>query len=245
MRKRLAKRISPPELNSALHASGAIHALARCLSCLATAAILATEVPAQMIGLPVLQNAFTGPGVAAGINAGAGGGDETYALAGSWGPRGGRVQLVAGGGVFVPSEGESAATVGLRAAVPISTPWTGRPTSRFGLAPFAGAGGMRTMGTNVLQFPIGVAVGWRAGLGARRALSIYAAPAYSWIRVSAVDEENDFSDASSLFRIGLGVDLTLTDRLGFTAGFETGSVADGEAPGPRGGIFGFGAAYAF
>jgi len=133
-------------------------------------AALAPAAHGQMPGLPVLQNAFVSPGMAAAVNAGGGSGATTYAAALGWAPGSARFQISVGGGALV-SSGETGATVGLRAAMPVFAFMGGN----LGVAAFAGVGGGKgareAQGRPGLgQLPIGAAVGYRRGLGATRGL---------------------------------------------------------------------------
>jgi hypothetical protein len=195
-----------------------------------------------MLGFPVLQNAFTPPGIAAAVNVGTGSDATGYGAAGSWAPGRGRIQLVAGVGAAVPDEGSTTATYGGRLAVPITTPWTGRPENRFGLAVFAGAGGARQEGVSMVRIPVGASLGWRRALGTTRALSMYAAPFYSWNRASATDLD---AVTQGLVRLSIGVDVTASRNIGVSLGYELGAKAELGEPGATGGIFGAGVAYAF
>ncbi|HEX3159959.1 MAG TPA: hypothetical protein VHQ45_15680 [Gemmatimonadaceae bacterium] len=203
---------------------------------------LATPAAAQMTGFPVLQNAFTPPGIAVAVNVGTGSDVTGYGAAGSWAPGRGRIQLMLGVAAAVPDEGSTTATFGGRLAVPITTPWTGRPVNRFGLAVFAGTGGTRQEGVTTIQIPVGASVGWRRALGTTRALSIYAAPFYSWNRASSADIDDV---TKGLVRMSIGMDFAASRNIGLSLGYELGSTAELGEPGATGGILGAGVAYAF
>jgi hypothetical protein len=196
---------------------------------------------AQLPGLPVLQNAFVGPGFAAALNAGGGGGATAYAAALGWAPGSARFQVSIGAGAHV-SEGETGGAFGARIAVPVFSLMNGN----LGIAAFAGVGGAqgpRVQGARVGlgQAPIGAAVGYRRALGATRGVSIYAAPFFGYFR-------NDFGDrteSAGLFRVSIGGDFALTRAIGLTAGVEAGATRSGDGPGAAGVIWGAGVSYAF
>ena len=221
------------------------------LAALTLAALaLPAQAAAQLPELPVLQNGFTRPGFAAAVNFGAADESSTLALAGGWSPGAGRLQFSGGIGVFQPPGDESSrASAGARVAFAVPTPWTGKPTSALGLTAFGGIGGSWREGGTLLQVPVGVGIGYRRGIGATRALSVYATPFYTFVRRTAEDEtddpEADDDTRSNLFRTSVGVDFTLTRAIGLTAGYEFGAKAEAGRPGPRGGIFGAGLSYAF
>jgi hypothetical protein len=217
---------------------------------LAAAAILVSwsaEAGAQMPGLPVLQNAFVGPGLAAAANAGGGPGGTAYAAAIAWAPRSARLQVSLGVGSFV-SDGDAGGAFGARVAMPIFS----MMGDALGIGAFAGIGGAQ--GPRVLnarvglgQVPFGASVGYRRALGATRGFSVYAAPFAAYYR-------NDFGDESQsawLFRVSLGGDFALTRAIGITAGLEAGGGGGGGGggddgdPGPSGVVWGGGISYAF
>jgi hypothetical protein len=200
------------------------------------------DAEAQLPGLPVLQNAFVAPGLAAAVNAGGGSGATAYAAAVGWAPRSGRFQVSLGAGVFV-SSGNTGGAFGLRAAVPVFSMMGGD----LGVAGFVGVGGAQ--GPQVPQrgraglgqVPLGAAVAYRRALGATRGFSVYAAPFAGFFR-------NDFGDAgtesATLFRVSVGGDFAFTQAIGVTAGLEAGASRD-DGPGPSGVVWGVGVSYAF
>lgn len=210
----------------------------------ALAAATTPEVLAQTPGLAVLQNAWANPGITAAVDAGFGGGTSTFAGAAAWAPSSARFQLSLAAGVRNVSGTGAAATGGARIAVPFWSTGSGK----LGVAGFAGVGSSKLASdTNVAgvsavlsQVPIGVAVGYRMRLGATRGLSVYASPFYAlWRRdLPAVDSTArqpavaGTKTTNGLFRIGLGVDVGLTSRLGVTGGIELGATrANGAGPG--------------
>src|SRR5918999_255677 len=95
-------------------------------------------VQGQLPGLPVLQNAFVGPGLAAAVNGGGGSGSSAYAAALGWSPRSARFQVSIGAGAHVGG-GETGGAFGARVAVPVFSFRNGS----LGVAAFAGVGGAR------------------------------------------------------------------------------------------------------
>lgn len=203
---------------------------------LVSALALARPVAAQMPGQPVIQNAFTNPGWAFGVNYGDSDAALGYGAAVAWGNATAKFGLSAGGGLWDPSQGENVFAWGARAM------WS---PLRFagaqgGAAVFAGIGGARQDLVDVVEVPIGVAAGFRTSLGGNRGLSVYAAP---FVRVSRADLGGGDAETSSLFRASIGVDAAVLPKVGVTVGYEFGSTADAGKPGPSGGIFGIGVSY--
>jgi len=194
---------------------------------------------AQMLGVPVLQNAFSNPGVTVAANFGSGDDATTYGAAASWAPTSGRVQLSGGLGLFDPDGGDSRVTLGLRAAGPLPLPG-GLSAAGFGASVFGGVGGARVEGATVLRVPLGVGLGYRRALGTRRGISGYVTPFYSWTRISG----GGASASGGVFRVSFGADIAVLPELGVTVGYETGAEADAGDPGPTGGLLGIGLSYA-
>lgn len=176
---------------------------------------------AQVPGLPVLQNAFSNPGLALGANLGSGGGQSYMGLAAAWGLGAGRFQVSAGAGAQRANEASRGA-YGARAAMNV---WTSRGGS-LGVGAFGGfGGGPRTRDNGVvtnpaiLTVPAGATVGYRRALGATRGFSVYASPLYRWTRVT----NDDVSGSDGVFRFSLGLDVGITRALGATVGTEFGS----------------------
>ena len=207
------------------------------------------QAGAQMPGVPVLQNGFVRPGAAAALNYGTAEGGDVVAVAGAWTPASSRFQLTLGLGLLSPEVGDRGTTTGVRAAVPNGTPWTGRPSSAFGLAVFAGVGGTRTTADGdaqgIVQVPAGIGVGYRRRIGETRALALFLTPSYTWTRRTGAEAADGLGDESNLFRTAIGGDLMMTERIGVTAGYEFGATAGNGAPGATGGIFGLGVSYIF
>jgi hypothetical protein len=113
-------------------------------------------------------------------------------------------------------------------------------TGRGGIALFGGVGNASADSTSLLQVPGGVGVGWRMGLGATRALSVYGTGTYLWARAKVGDE----STSKGNFRFAVAGDVTVIRNLALTVGFE-GGASDDEAVGQSGSIFGAGLSWAF
>ena len=211
----------------------------------AIALLLAAAVPvtvpsvarAQLPGLPVLQNAFSNPGVTVAANYGSSEGDRTLAAAGAWAPRTGRFQFSAGIGSWTPDEGRRTTALGARFAAALFSFAGGS----IGVAPFVGVGGASVEGTRLTHVPIGAGIGWRRALGSTRGISVHAAPFYSWTRLTA----DELSVSTGLVRVAAGADVTVIRSLGATIGVETGQKATDGDPGARGVVFGGGLSYAF
>jgi hypothetical protein len=196
---------------------------------------------AQMLGVPVLQNGFSNPGITVAVNYGTADSVRGYGIAAAWAPANGRFQVSGGFGGYDPDEGKTWATYGGRFAMPL-TRFTG--TGNFGIAPFAGIGAANREGVSLMHVPVGVAAGYRRGLGATRAVSVYGSSFYGWNRTTS-DADADASDSKGLIRFSGGVDVTVIPALGLTLGYEFGAKAGDDEPGPRGSIFGIGLSYAF
>ena len=203
--------------------------------------VWAAGANAQLPGLPVLQNAFVGPGFAAALNGGGGGGASALAAALGWAPRSARFQVSLGVGAY-RAEGETGGAFGLRVAVPVFAMMNGN----LGVAAFGGIGGARgptVQGARVGlgQAPIGAAVGYRRALGATRGLSIYAAPYFGFFRT----DMGATAHSRGVFRFSVGADFALTRAIGVTAGLEAGGTGGADGPGPSGTLLGAGVSYAF
>ena len=208
------------------------------LVALTLVALLASPVAAQLPGLPVLQNAFSNPGVTAAVNYGTSDGDRTIAAAAAWAPATGRFQFSAGVGSWTPDERDRTTALGARIAMALFNFGGGR----FGIAPFLGIGGASVDKNRLTHLPIGAAAGWRGALGETRALSVHATTFYSWTRV---DVDGGKTESNGLVRAAAGVDVTLVRSLGLTVGVEGGQNAKDGDHGPRGVVIGGGLSYAF
>lgn len=193
--------------------------------------------PAQMLGVPVLQNAYANPGFTVAVNAGGEPDAQTYGGAVAWSPGGARFQVSVGAGSYQPDETASATTYGGRVMVPLM----GGGGGAFGVGGFVGAGGASRDGVSLLSVPLGMALGYRHAFGSGGA-SVYAAPFFSWTRASG---DNVDSSNSGVFRVSVGLDVGLFRSVGITGGVELGATADDEDPGPSGTRWGVGLSYAF
>ena len=206
-----------------------------------TGALLALHAPAplraQMLGVPVLQNAFANPGFTIAGNLATEPDALVYGLAAAWSPGGARFQVSGGAGSYVPDEGSSVATGGIRVMVPILQLMGGS----MGIAAFGGGGVANRDEVSIVSVPVGAAIGYRLAFGSR-GVSVYAAPFYSWSRASADDQE---SVNAGVVRASVGADVGLFRTLGLTAGAEFGATPDDGTPGPTGTRFGIGLSYAF
>jgi hypothetical protein len=221
------------------------------LALLAVAIVAPASAMGQMPGLPVLQDGFVSHGWSLGANVGTGEGATAYGAAAAWTPASARFQVSAGlGGLSPEGGGSTSLNGGLRFAVPVVTPWSGRATSVLGLAVFGGVGGARREGAGVVYVPLGVGVGYRRRLGEERAVAAFVTPFFNWVRRTGelpveARQDGEVSQDSNLFRTSLGLDAVLTSRLGATVGYEFGATAEAGRPGPTGGVFGAGLSYRF
>lgn len=218
----------------------------RFLRALATLAVMSglgapRALGAQMLGVPVLQNGFSNPGITIAVNYGTADSIRGYGLAAAWAPPSGAFQVSGGVGGYDRDEGKAWATYGGRLAVPL-TRFTGNGS--FGVAPFAGIGAANRDGVSILHIPVGVAAGYRRGLGATRAISAYGSSFYGWTRATS-DVDTDASEQKGLIRFSVGLDVTVIPSFGLTLGYELGANADDDEPGPGSAIFGIGLSYAF
>ncbi len=225
------------------------------LAVLTASVVGAAPAAAQMPGLPMLQNAFTSPGLAAAVNYGSGDVLTVIGLAGAWTPASNRFQVTGGLSAVSPDgEGGRATGVAARAAVPIRTRWTG-PESSFGVALFAGIGGAWRSGGGLIELPVGGSASYRRRVGGSRAVSVYVAPYFQWTRrtgeglVESIlllqEPDVERRDDSDLIRTSIGIDFLATSRLSVSVGYDLGAKADVGRPGPTGGIFGAGLGVTF
>jgi hypothetical protein len=219
----------------------------RILAALACAAPIATAA-AQLPGLPVLQGAFPAPGLAAGVDLGQGSGRQVIAGALGYAPGSGRFGVTAGIGAFAEDEpGYRKGRVAYGARVALTavrfaddrvalTPFAGfgsrRPTLANASLAGAPAGAVVDTGSAVQldEVPLGVAAGWRFGLGASRAMALSLAPAYVLYRRAGAG----FDDTRWGMRVAAVAEASLAPRLGVALGAEFGQAATGSEPGPRG-----------
>lgn len=191
---------------------------------------------AQMLGAPVLQNAFTNRGFTVGADFGAGDNVSSYGAAVAWSPLSAKYQLSGGIAYLDPKFGSGTATYGARLMVPVLHHY-----SQFGVAPFVGMGGATSDGVTDWQIPLGISAGYRRALGTSgRGISAYLSPFYSWARV----RESGETTTHGLFRVSVGVDAAVLPQVGVTVGYESGAKAGVGQAGATGGIFGLGVSYA-
>jgi hypothetical protein len=203
---------------------------------LASMLALSPATRAQMLGAPVLQDAFTNRGFTVGVDFGTGNDLQSYGGAVAWSPMSAKYQLSGGVAYLDRKVGSSTATYGLRLMVPVL-----RKNSPFGVAPFVGVGGANLSGVNDWQIPLGITGAYRRALGTNgRGISAYVSPFYTWARV----RENQQTITHGLFRVSIGVDAAVLPQVGVTVGYETGAKAGEGQPGATGGIFGLGVSYA-
>ncbi len=197
---------------------------------------VATPARTQMLGAPVLQNAFTNRGFTVGVDFGAGDHSHSYGGAVAWTPANEHFQFNAGVAYLDRKGASGTATYGARLMVPVLS-----GTSPFGVAPFVGMGGANFDGINDWQIPLGITAGYRRALGANgRGISAYVSPFYSWARI----RQDQHTETHGLFRVSVGVDAAVVPSVGVTIGYETGAKAGEGQPGATGGIFGLGVSYA-
>ena len=181
---------------------------------------LALSARAQMLGAPVLQNAFTNRGFTVGLDFGTGSDLTSYGGAVAWSPASAKYQFSGGVGYLDPKNGSATATYGARLMVPVLN-----RSSPFGVAPFVGMGGANFDGVNDWQIPLGISAGYRRAIGTNgRGISAYVSPFYTWARV----RENGQTDTHGLFRVSIGVDAAVLPQVGVTVGYETGQKAGDE-----------------
>jgi hypothetical protein len=207
--------------------------------------ILAASAGAQMPNTPVLQNVWANPGLVGAVNLAGGSAGSIYAAAASWSPAAGRFQFSGGLGFSARTAGlGSGFAYGARVAMPLAS-----PASSFGVGFFAGVGGSSSATRTVVdsltadstrtastQVPVGVAFGWRRGIGATHGFSLYASPSYAFASGGGT--------RGGVVRAAFGADVGITQSIGATAGLEIGQ-ARARTGGPSGTLWGFGVSYAF
>lgn len=208
------------------------------LSALVLASVSPVVAHAQMPGAPIFQNAFSNPGLTVAGNYASGDGTTLGAAAVAYAPGTGRFQFSGGVGRLMIDEVDGSVTPwGARLGVPLFSFATGRG----GIAPFIGLGGASRDSVRLLQVPAGVGAGWRMGLGATRAMSLYATGTYLWARTTV----GDTTQSNGLVRLSVAADVTVIRKLGLTLGYEMGANAKAGESGPAGSIFGAGLSWAF
>ena len=213
----------------------------------AAVALLAPLAPrvaaAQLPGAPVLQNAFSNPGLTVAGNYAGGDGTGLLAAAIAFAPGAGRFQFSGGVGRLTTeaaageTDDRTATAWGGRLAFPVFSFATGRG----GIALYGGYGSASADTVKQVQAPFGAGAGWRMGLGATRALSVYATGTYLWARQTMGEKE----ESAGRVRFAAAADVTVIRNLGLTVGFEGGANAKEGKPGPAGSILGVGLSWAF
>ena len=215
---------------------------------------MTSSVDAQMLGVPVLQNAFANPGITVAANFGTQEDARGYGGAAAWSPGSGRFQLSGGAGVFdaevMPDDRASTFTWGLRA----SYSFVELAGGSIGIGAFAGVGAVSRDRVTEVRVPVGASLGWRRPIGETRAISVYLAPFYSYadrrfdrggLDCTVVGACLDETERFGAFRVSAGLEVALARSIGVTVGSEDGMRAEGTEPGPTSGIFGVGVSYAF
>lgn len=204
--------------------------------------VVALPAGGQMPATPVLQNAWTNPGVTVAGNFGRRSDASAYALAAAWAPKGSRFQLSLGGGVLDDTISSRGAYGGR-----LSIPLVGFANGRLGTAAFGGVGfASGPGGLRESAFPIGLALGFRHALGPTRGISLYGAPFALLVRSKrdSTPARPALDAKTWLVRGSIGVDVTLASQFGITVGYEDGKRAGDREFGPRSGVFGVALSYA-
>ena len=209
-----------------------MHILTRSLAgSILTGLFMASAAGAQVPGVAVLQNAFTGRGLAIAGNFGSSKGQSFFGGAAAWGlgPR----FMVSGAAGAQRANNTTRGAYGARATMGV---WSSRGGA-LGAAAFAGVGGAaRTrVGTVVnnpaiMSLPAGVSVGYRRGMGARGSISGYVSPFYNWSRI-----DSGTVVSAGAFRSSVGVDVGFSPSFGASLGAEFGA---GRGSGSRNGVLG-------
>jgi hypothetical protein len=166
-------------------------------------------VGAQIPGAPVLQNGFISPGLIVAADGAIAKDYGLVAVAGSYAPTSRSAVVTAALGAGFPTSG-TAFAYGIRFAAPV--PVFAR-RSAFGAVGFVGLGGLLST-PNVVDLPLGAGVGYRHALGASGGISVYATPFFLLERAGT---------SRGSFRTGLGTDITVSPRVGVTAGMDAGT----------------------
>lgn len=207
------KRVEDPTM-TIRHRRALSGAFAAALMC------FAANVAAQVPGIPVLQNAFSNPGLAVAANFGSGSGQSYYGVAAAWGMGSEGALSISGAAGAQRGNDATRGAYGARVAARI---WSSSGGA-LGAGGFVGLGGAprtRTDGivTNpaVMTIPIGVSVGYRRALGRTRGISAYLSPFYRWVRTAS-----DSVVSSGALRVSGGVDFSFSSSLGVTVGGDVG-----------------------
>jgi hypothetical protein len=197
------------------------------LASLLAVALWSAQAVAQVPGLPVLQNAFSNPGLAFAANLGGGSGQSFLGAAAAWGLRSGAFTVSGAAGAQRANDASRGA-YGARLAARI---WTSAGGS-LGLGGFAGFGGApRTRGASAIvtnpaiaTIPVGLSAAYRRSLGSKRGLSAYVSPFYRWTRLDSATVQT-----SGTIRFSAGLDFSITPSIGVTFGGEFGGSGSGNS----------------
>lgn len=192
---------------------------------LVIAAVATTMGNAQTPGLPVLQNAFSNPGIAVAGNFANGTGQSFYGVAAGYGLGSGRLQLSGAAGVQ-RANGATRGAYGGRVAAML---WSSSGGA-LGAGAFGGLGGATrtrdasgTTNAAVMILPLGVSVGYRRALGASRGISGYVSPLYRWTRA----QTDIATTTTGTIGGAAGVDFAISQSFGATIGAEFGKSGAG------------------
>ena len=181
--------------------------------------VIAASLPAQVPGVALLQNGFTGRGLAVAANFGSSSGQSYFGAAAGWGL--GTRFMVSGAAGMQRARATSRGAYGGRATMGV---WSSAGGS-LGAAAFVGVGGAArtregTVVTNpaLMSVPVGASIGYRRNMGTRGSISGYVAPFYSWSRA-----DSGTVASSGAFRASAGIDVGFSPSLGATVGAEFGA----------------------
>ena len=191
--------------------------------------LMASAANAQVPGVAVLQNAFTGRGLAIAGNFGSSKGQSFFGGAAAWGL--GTRFMVSGAAGAQRANNATRGAYGGRATMGV---WSSKGGA-LGAAAFAGVGGAARTRTGavvtnpaIMSVPAGVSVGYRRAMGARGSISGYLSPFYNWSRI-----DSGTVASAGAFRSSVGVDVGFTPSLGASLGAEFGA-----GSGSRNGVLG-------
>lgn len=181
--------------------------------------LFASTAQGQVPGVAVLQNAFTGRGLAVAGNFGSSSGQSFFGGAAGWGL--GERFLLSGAAGAQRTRNTTRGAYGGRATMAV---WSSRGGALGGAA-FAGIGGAAStraggvvINPAVVSIPAGVSIGYRRGMGARGSLSGYVSPFYNWSRV-----DSGAVASTGSFRASVGVDVGFSPSFGASIGGEFGA----------------------
>ena len=209
---------------------------------LAVVAAAHGELAAQVPGAPVLQNAFSNPGLIVTANFGSGSGQSYYGAAAAWGMGTSGTLSISGAAGAQHGNGATRGAYGARVAARL---WSTKGGA-LGVGGFAGFGGAPrtrtgTIVTNpaVMMIPAGLSVGYRRAMGTKRGMSAYLSPFYRWVRA-----DSGAVVSSGAMRISGGLDFSFSPSLGVTVGGDLGG-AGGSSGGGKKSSGSLGAAISF